>query len=592
MPNIKWEMFCLLLLGSQAVWAHPSRAAVWGESAMVKVRPETPPRVQGAVSLTAARNEFVSFQVVLHGGTSGLRGVTAVLPELHGDRSRIHGGDLLLYREALLDITTPTPPGTLPGRWPDGLVPDVDEVVGEKRLAFPFDVPAGESRAVWVDVHVPPNSRPGNYRGAVSVKGDGFTSRVEVDLQVVDALLPSTSSLRSAFLLWPPHVCRAFTGDPVCPVDTQVRLLKRFHRMALEHRISLASGFPRQVDLPTWDLPDYDTFSERWGPFLDGSAPNRLPGARMTALQYLGPGNGASLSEFQTEAQARGWLSRSFDYVGDEPPYGATWEAVTARAGLTRTVAPRLRTLLTSTVTDLEAHGLLEDIDIITVLVNYIDGTQPPYEGSQRPRYDDFLSRPDRELWLYQSCMSHGCDPAAPPPPENLPGQGWPSYMVDRSAAKARGMQWLDFINGASGELYYQTVGLLSSAWTTQFRFNGNGDGTLFYPGLPSVIGGTTEIPLPSLRMKLIRQGMQDYEWLKLVSDAGDPAYARAVALKLIPHAWAVPDDGEAFDRARLQLIKRYLQLCRDRGTPRQATPHERQSLWRVRDGFSAGGYG
>nr|WP_211487081.1 DUF4091 domain-containing protein [Corallococcus exiguus] len=116
--------------------------------------------------------------------------------------------------------------------------------------------------------------------------------------------------------------------------------------------------------------------------------------------------------------------------------------------------------------------------------------------------------------------------------------------------------------------MYYQTVGLLFTAWTTQFRFNGNGDGTLFYPGLPSIIGGTTEIPLPSLRMKLIRQGMQDYEWLKLVSDAGDPAYARAVARKLIPHAWAVPDDGEAFDRARLQLIRRYLQLCRNRVTP------------------------
>ncbi|WP_375745182.1 DUF4091 domain-containing protein [Corallococcus interemptor] len=219
----------------------------------------------------------------------------------------------------------------------------------------------------------------------------------------------------------------------------------------------------------------------------------------------------------------------------------------------------------------MEAHGLLEEIDILTVLVNFIDGTQPPYVGDQRPKYDDFLDLPHRELWLYQSCASHGCSASEPPPPENKPGQGWPSYMVDRSAAKARGMQWLDFINGASGELYYQTVGLLYTAWTTQFRFNGNGDGTLFYPGLPSIIGGTTEIPLPSMRMKLIRQGMQDYEWLKLVSDAGDPAYAHAVARKLIPHAWAVPDDGEAFDRARLQLIRRYLQLCRDRATAPEA---------------------
>ncbi|GMU05455.1 DUF4091 domain-containing protein [Corallococcus caeni] len=568
MQSTKLALACLFLMWSQVAGAHSSRPAVWAESAMVKVRPETPPRFQRSISLTAARNEFVSLQVVLHGGTTGLRGVSAALPELRGGRSRIQGGDLLLYREAFLDITTPTPPGTTPGRWPDGLVPDVDEVVGEKRLAFPFDVPAGEARAVWVDVHVPSNARPGNYRGTVTVKGDGFTSRVEVRLQVVDAVLPSTSSLRSAFLLWPPHVCRAFTGDPVCPVDTQVRLLKLFHRMALEHRITLASAFPREVNLPTWDLPDYDTFNERWGPFLDGTAPNRLHGARMTALQYLGPANGAALTEFQTEAEARGWLSRSFDYVGDEPPYGTSWEAVAARAELTRTAAPLLRTLLTSTVTELEAHGLLEEIDIITVLVNFIDGTKPPYVGDQRPKYDDFLAQPRRELWLYQSCASHGCASNEPPPPENIPGQGWPSYMVDRSAAKARGMQWLDFINGASGELYYQTVGLLYTAWTTQFRFNGNGDGTLFYPGLPSIIGGTTEIPLPSLRMKLIRQGMQDYEWLKLVSDAGDPAYARAVARKLIPHAWAVPDDGEAFERARRLLIRRYLQLCRNRATP------------------------
>lgn len=543
-----------------AVVAHPTPPAIWAESAMVKVRPETPPRFQPELELTAARNEFASFQVVLHGGSAGLRGVSASPPVFEGRRARIHGEDVLLYREALLDITTPTPPGTA-GRWPDGLVPDVDEVVGEKRLAFPFDVPAGEARALWVDVHVPAHAPPGRYSGVVRLKGAGFVASVTVHLQVVDAVLPSTSSLRSAFLLWPPHVCRAFTGDPLCPVETQVRLLKRFHRMALEHRITLASGFPRQVAQPTWDLPDYDTFASRWGPFLAGRAPNRLSGARMTAMQYLGPGNGASLAEFQSQAEARGWLPRAFDYVGDEPPYGTSWADATARAGLTRTVAPRLRTLLTTTVTELENHGLLEDIDLDTVLVNFIDGTLPPYVGDQRPKYDDFLSRPGRELWLYQSCASHGCVPGEPPLPENTPGQGWPSYMVDRSAAKARGMQWLDFVEGARGELYYQTVGLLWTAWTTQFRFNGNGDGTLFYPGLPSLIGGTTDVPLPSLRMKLIRLGMQDYEWLKLVSDAGDPGYARAVARQLIPHAWAVPDDGAAFDRARLLLIRRYQQL-------------------------------
>jgi hypothetical protein len=133
--------------------------------------------------------------------------------------------------------------------------------------------------------------------------------------------------------------------------------------------------------------------------------------------------------------------------------------------------------------------------------------------------------------------------------------------MIDRPAAKARALEWLSFLEGASGELYYHTAEALGTAWTDQFRHYGNGDGTLFYPGLPSIIGGTTEVPVPSLRLKLIRLGFQDYEWLKAVSDAGDPEYARRVALRVVPAPWRVPDDGALFETARLCLIRRYLEL-------------------------------
>src|SRR5688500_2148517 len=121
--------------------------------------------------------------------------------------------------------------------------------------------------------------------------------------------------------------------------------------------------------------------------------------------------------------------------------------------------------------------------------------------------------------------MSHGCAYGTNAP-ENQPGAGWPSYIVDRSAAKSRVMEWVTFLGGGTGELYYQTVGMLDTAWKDQFRFNGNGDGTLFYPGTPAIIGGTVDVPVASLRLKYIRQGVQDYEWLKMVSDAGDPEFA------------------------------------------------------------------
>lgn len=533
-----------LLVLSLALPAVASAPVAWGESAMVKLRPDAAPRAQSELHLTGARNEFVSFQVGVHGGDTGLRDVSASLSGLEGP-ARISGADVTLYRVAYLNTKRASVPGTPVGLWPDGLVPDVDEIAGEQRRAFPFDVPAREARAVWVDVHVPVNAPPGEYRGTVAVTAQGHASEVPVRLTVVAAELPSTPSLASAFLLWPPHVCLAHTGSPDCSVEQQEALLPRYHRMALEHRITLSSAFPR-VPRP------WSTFDATWGPLLDGTAETRLPGARMTSVEYVGEPSEQGVADFAAHFQERGWLERAYDYVGDEPPHGISFEALRKRAELTRRVAPGLRTLVTTNARELARYRLEELIDLAVPLVNHIDG--------QRSTYDAFLARPRRELWLYQSCMSHGCAYGTNAP-ENKPGAGWPSYMVDRSAAKARAMEWVSFLEGATGELYYQTVGMLASAWTDQFRYNGNGDGTLFYPGTPSAIGGATDVPVASIRLKLIRLGVQDYEWLKAVSDAGDPSFARKIARELIPSASRVTDDGAAFERARLALIERYLEL-------------------------------
>jgi hypothetical protein len=155
--------------------------------------------------------------------------------------------------------------------------------------------------------------------------------------------------------------------------------------------------------------------------------------------------------------------------------------------------------------------------------------------------------------------MSHGCAYGTNAEGGAVPQ--WPSYMVDASAAQNRAMEWVTFLEKGTGELYYQTAQALGSAWTDQYQFAGNGDGTLFYPGTTNVIGGSTDVPVASIRLKLIRLGVQDFEWLKMVSDAGDPAFAQQVARALMPNAHAVPADGSAFERARLQLISRYLEL-------------------------------
>ncbi len=539
--------FCALL-PTQAL-----AASVYAQSAMVKVRPTAPATGEASTSFMAARNEFVSFQVVVHGGVGGAKGISAKAQPMVG-AGVIDASQTTLYREAYLQISRLSGGVGQKGAWPDGLIPDVDEVVGEKRNAFPFDVPANEARALWVDVHVPEGAAPGAYQGAIVVSGAGVHVTIPVSLNVVDATLPSTSSLASAFLLHVPSVCRTHAGQETCGGPAaQAALASRYQKLALDHRFTLSNFFTDPAG------GDWAAFDAAYGPYLEGRAPTRLKGARMTSAQFTGTRDAARLRAFTEHFRAKGWLDRAFDYTGDEPPYGISFAEAVRRAKEVRTAAPGLRTLLTTTIDAAKQNGLEGLIDILVPVVNHLEGTVAPYVGDQRAKYDGYLANPQKDFWIYQSCMSQGCAYGTNTP-ENTSNGGWPSYMVDRSAARNRAMQWLAFKQRAAGELYYETALALSTAWTDQFRFNGNGDGTLFYPGTPKLIGGTTDVPVPSIRMKQIRLGMQDYEWLKLVA-AQDPGFADTAARTVIPAASRVTDDGAALERVRLQLISRYLDL-------------------------------
>jgi hypothetical protein len=147
--------------------------------------------------------------------------------------------------------------------------------------------------------------------------------------------------------------------------------------------------------------------------------------------------------------------------------------------------------------------------------------------------------------------MSHGC---------NIVGgdyfTGWPSLVVDAPAVSHRIWEWLSWRYRMDGELYYNTVEAFAEGdpWRDQRRFGGNGDGTLFYPGVPSHIGGRTPIPVESIRLKLVREGLEDYEYLRLHERRFGREATDALARSIAQHTWKWEADG-----AKLMAVRRQL---------------------------------
>jgi hypothetical protein len=543
------------LLVALALAPLAARAAnVWVAGATEKIRPDAQARPATEASLAAARNEFEAFQVVITGRATQVSVVASSLRSGDGGIS-----DVRLYREDLIDVGQPSSLDGATGRWPDALVPDVDDVVGEKRNAFPFDVGDGESRAVWVEYRVPSDAASAVYHGGVKVRTAEGETLIPVKLAVWDFTLPSTASLKSHFGLdrWDVLQGHGTSGD----ADSALRA--RYAQLGLDHRISLSPG-----DDVTGS--DVDRFERLYGPLVDGTAPTRLAGARLTSVKYVGDRSSADAQRAWAErARAGGWMDRLFQYTCDEPPLTCSWGDISALTAAAHQADPAFRTLVTTTIQDANQYGVSADIDVLVPVVNWMDDKdgdhEKPWRGDQRSEYDGFLSGPGKELWLYQSCMSHGCGGTVnmgSPSEYDAYSTGWPSYVIDTSAVRNRAMEWISFAEGASGELYWDTAWAFShDAWSNQYDFSGNGDGTLFYPGTPSRIGGATDIPVASIRLKMIREGMEDYEYLKALSDAGDPQMARSVARALFPSASQTEVDPAKLMAAREAIAARILRL-------------------------------
>ncbi len=580
--RIVWLAFAV----SVGIGSGPAEAAlqVSTASALEKVRATDPwPGGPSTLSLAAARNEFEAGQLLISGGSGSLSGVDVEASNLVGPGYTLAAGQVSLARVEYYAVTVPSDQTGAVGEWPDGLIPKVDAYVGETRNGFPFPVGAGRLQAVWVEVYVPLGTPAGTYQGTLTVQATSETPVVvPLTLTVWGFDLPSTASLPTAFYTGQGSLVQGHYDTGYVDDATQISLLKRYTDALLLHRVS-NQGMVYPAPPSSGGVVDWSQFDRDWGPYLDGTVAlpgGRLPGARATtvALQDWGHQDDVSYySAWATHFRARGWFDRLFHYTMDEPTL-TQYPLILSRADALHTADPGLRSLVTHQL----EPSLVGAVNIWTPVINYVDNksaAEGAWElfGNHRPDYDGRIAAGD-QLWWYQSCMSHGCGPldGTPVPVVDTPAyfSGWPSYMIDTSGMANRIMEWLTWTYRVSGELYFHATAAYEfgyrTPWTARYLFGGNGDGNLFLPGRPAVIGGSTHIPIETVRLKLIREGLEDYEYLARVAQLGDRAFADAQARTLVTNTYTWSHDPAVLYAARTALAQRILAL---QGSPTPAPP-------------------
>jgi hypothetical protein len=119
------------------------------------------------------------------------------------------------------------------------------------------------------------------------------------------------------------------------------------------------------------------------------------------------------------------------------------------------------------------------------------------------------------------------------------------------------------------GSWRYQMTGLLywsvifwervNDPWLDQLTIYGryNGDGSILYPGADAEIAG----PVTSIRLKNIREGMEDYEYFKVLEDLGDKEFVDKQVREIIQTWFSWEPNPDRLMEARERLAKRILEL-------------------------------
>ncbi len=491
----------LVLCGLSCRPATTDPITAWFAPSAWKVMRDAKPSAEPALrwDLAAARNEVEGCQLVLLSGRP-VRGVTVAVSGLK------LGGTKL--ESSLLKVAY-VPCRKEKVLYPDPLPP----------LTGAFDLEPGQAQPVWISVRVPKDARPGVYKGTIDVKADSRRHRFPLSVRVWDFALPDTPAGQTAFGI-SYEMAADFEGVKLDSAEGKA-VARRYYEFMLAHR---SSPMLLPVDLSSPEAIPY------------------LEDPRMTSfLIPIGKKSDAELASLIRRLQDGGWFSKAYFYEVDEPITKPAFDALAAFTDRLRRIEPRYRAV-TPFWGDPDWDPALKTADVMLGRVNIWCPHYLYFDAF--PEIREFLKRrraAGETTWWY-IC--------------NNPRRSRNNIQIDMAAVPHRVLFWQQKREGLQGFLFwhinYWSRRYIQDPWLDQDVLDDDlyGDGSLVYPGAKVGVPG----PVGSLRMEVIRDGLEDLDYFALADQWLGPQSSMAFVTRI---ARSLTDFDE--DPAKLEAVRREL---------------------------------
>lgn len=529
-----WEDYTYQLTQSNAsyqFWTTPPSERVFKDTAV-------PEKTEAEVKVYAAKNEFEPFQIVVKPASSG--SVTVNAPNFGS------GITTEIYQVKYVYLTQATDSLGQTGDYPDPLWPlENGDLVS---------VTANENTAFWFSVYVPPSTPFGDYVANAQIGGVS----IPVRLHVFDFAIPDEVHVKSQMNYSHQTILTKY-GVSCCGSAywEYVDMIKQYF---IDHRLTpkgpLWPGGLTYGGTFAQPFIDYNcgthTFTDPhgiWG--FEDLAERYLDGTGLLDGQFTNPFNGGTgypsymvasfssndpsidqrpsefcgqtrsasdwlqnptspyndrwfdyITAMQDYLDSLGYLDRAYHYFANEPQNQADYDAVAWYSRYSHQAAPNLKLMVSEEPKPEIYNQTGAHIDIwLPVLNNY----DPDVSHERALTHGE-------ETWIY---FLHGTRPPYFNP-----------ITLDHPGIESKFTGWFLWQYRVRGIAYYSLNNWSSNPWSDPMSYGENGNAFMLYPPSESnqniTYGANNHRFVPSIRFELMRDSLEDYEYLYVLG-GGQP---------------------------------------------------------------------